>query len=533
MSNRFAGAERLGDRRRRRLATQMDAPPETDLAEETLSSPRRRFEFRVDSPNTTPSAPELPLENLVPLAWWKYTLVATGAVAIIGLLAAASRYSTDLAAIGGPGVETLLDATTTPLPSAFGALLLAVASLFAWLTAWGRSRSVRDFSGSYHRWQRIAIAAFAFAAAHALRLHHVCVATVVHFVPRDVWRRETVLWLLPTVVAAAACGGAVRREVTRSRASTILLLLASLFYVIAAVLQLKMEALLEDLPRTVLVQTLVLLGHATVAMCFWVHARFVLYFNPDPVESNSARGQVGRPSLRFLTRWFARRASRPEIAIDAGKSEVGESEPHDEAEESEAVAKTQRRKPPKRPVRKPAATTSKPRREVESSNDPDPDDSEPAAPTDVPDDSCDLANEISLSDSSQPILHTAAESSVSDQKPVEVPAPERSTNSPLNPASHDRRDNLVPTEWETAPAPMPLRSPEAKPTIPAVPVNAADIAEPEEFQCTDAPSAGCASADDEDEEGDSAGNLNLKGLSKKERRRMKQQQRERERSQQK
>ncbi|MCY2962609.1 MAG: hypothetical protein NT069_02980, partial [Planctomycetota bacterium] len=179
MSNRFAGAERLGDRRRRRLATQIDAPPETDLSEDTLPPPRRRFEFRVDSPNTTPTAPELPLEKLVPLAWWKYSLVATATVIAIGVLAAANWYATELAAVGGPGVEMLLDAATNPLPTAFGALLLTVASLFAWLTAWGRSRSVRDFSGSYHRWHRIAIAAFAFAAAHALRLHHVCVATVV------------------------------------------------------------------------------------------------------------------------------------------------------------------------------------------------------------------------------------------------------------------------------------------------------------------------------------------------------------------
>ncbi|MCY2962596.1 MAG: hypothetical protein NT069_02915, partial [Planctomycetota bacterium] len=356
--------------------------------------------------------------------------------------------------------------------------------------------------------------------------------TVVHFVPRDVWRRETVLWLLPTVVAAAACGGAVRREVTRSRASTILLLLASLFYVIAAVLQLRMESLLEDLPRTVLVQTLVLLGHATVAMCFWVHARFVLYFNPDPAETNAARGKVGRPSLRFLTRWFARRATRPEIATDAGETKVAESEPHDEADESETVAKAQRRKPTKRPARKPAATAGKLRRDIEPGSDPDPDDSESVAQTAVPDDSSDSAYATSLSDSREPTLDPAAESLVSEQKPIDVPAPERSVNVELKPDRHDRRDNLVPSEWETTPAPEPLRSPDAKPSIPAVPVSAAEIAEPEEFQRADVSTADSASADDEDDGGDGPGNLNLKGLSKKERRRLKQQQRERERSQQ-
>ncbi|RPI76747.1 MAG: hypothetical protein EHM42_14520, partial [Planctomycetaceae bacterium] len=135
MSGRFAGAERLGDRRRRRLATASEpaaAPQDQSVGkpDSGARAPRANSQIRIDPAPATPppEPPPLPLARIVPLSWWKYALAALVALGLVGSLRYAAWHSHEISLRAGPGVWQLIEPQTAPLATALSSLLLLLSA---------------------------------------------------------------------------------------------------------------------------------------------------------------------------------------------------------------------------------------------------------------------------------------------------------------------------------------------------------------------------------------------------------------------
>lgn len=471
-----------------------------------MTTEAQQSQIRLDPPaeGPLPNAPLLPLSHLVPFAWWKYLLAAVAVMtAVCGLRYAAWKFEA-IRQQAGPGIARLFDSQELPLERSVSALFLLVAAQLAALIAWGRARSSRDFSGRYRVWFRISACCAFFSLVIATSAHTAWVETIVFFFPREVWRRETVLWLVPVALLAASCGSSLRWEIARSRVNLCLLFLTAAMYTLAAVCQLEVDSLLSPQIRIECTASLLLLGHVTLVFCFWLHARFVLYFCADPVEL--PRRSPRKPFFLFRTVRSASSSIATDEDIESGD---GEGNP------SAAGSSMRSNRGGKRRSRKVRVT---PRRElrVDSSQHPDSRDAESAAAKPV-------AKEVRDEDSDQDQRVNPNEA-LSEQKagiPRGVDGAPVTGDAPAAPQ--------FPPEWEmesggsgrVTPPPDPKAggSPDTEPV---------EVPEPEPFVSSDPPHE-MESERYEDDASEASPEVNLKGLSKKQRRKMQQQLRERER----
>jgi hypothetical protein len=305
MGARFAGSQRLGDRRRRRLAVETDDVSGNAGRGSGLSAPPgiTRTLDHADADHSSihpiPSA-ELAIAGVIPPQWWKYLIGGLGCLATSGGLVMAGCYASETCSALGPGMERLFAFPDAPVVRWFSSLLLSVSAQLAVFIWWTRSQSQKDFEGRYWLWIRVAFAWLIFGGCVATSANAACSATLLHFWPELSVRTATLGWLIPTSVAGIATLLSLAREMRGCGWSYALLRLAAGSYLIAAGLHLELEALVSPARRELLLNAALLGGHTGLFMSMWLHARHVKYCTSDPATPPNSGWRIPRPHFRLL-----------------------------------------------------------------------------------------------------------------------------------------------------------------------------------------------------------------------------------------
>jgi hypothetical protein len=324
MGARFAGSQRLGDRRRRRLAVETDDLPLDAIQRRPLPGPSESARA-IEAPHTggAPGAADVSFDRaisgLVPRQWWKYLTGGLTCATFAGGLLVAGACAADLGSALGPGIERLFAFPEAPVAKWFSSLLLTTAAQLALLIWWARSQSDKDFDGRYWLWIRITFGWFLFSGCVAADAADAVTSTMRYLWPQISGQTATLGWLIPAAAAGAGALLSLAREMRDCRWSHAFLLAGALAYISVAVLQLGLETSLTPSVRLQSQNALLLAGHAAAALSMWLHARHVLYCTVDPAASQKSRWTIPRPHFRLpRLGWIRTRASEPQTAASSG-----------------------------------------------------------------------------------------------------------------------------------------------------------------------------------------------------------------------
>jgi hypothetical protein len=305
MGARFAGSQRLGDRRRRRLAVESDdvsvAVGWNDPLPAAAGASRTAEGAHADQPLTQRDGHSFGVAaaRIVPQEWWKYVAAGMACLAITtGILIAGWRAS-DLATALGPGVEGLFSFPAAPVAKWFSNLLLLMAGQLALFIWWARSRSHKDFEGRYWLWIRATGVWFLLGGCAATGAHRALSETLRYIWPEISGRTATLGWLVPAWVVGVAILVPLAREMRGCRWSRSLLLLGAGCYLAAAGLYVELETLVTPSVRQLLLEAALLAGHQSVFFSMWLHARHVLHCTFDPAIPSKSRWHIPRPHFRI------------------------------------------------------------------------------------------------------------------------------------------------------------------------------------------------------------------------------------------
>jgi len=320
MEARFAGSQRVGDRRRRRLAVGADENADTshpNFPDQTDSLAAPAGEFRaVDGPHTdgpsavgaiAPVSPtlNLPVSAVIPAAGWKYLVGGVLGLAISAGIIAAGYFSSRLESIAGAEIADLLALPNSRLAQWFSSLLLLLCAQLAMFIWWARSRSLEDFDGRYWLWIHTAGVWFVLSGCLSTEAHTV-VSGAIRLIRSGISQRDANLgWMIPMGILGIMLARALAREMRGCRASRALLLTACAVQLLTAALHLELESVLSPAVRGIFVQAGLLTGHVALFVSMWLHARHVVHYSADPAPGPSRAWRIPMPHFRFTkSKWM-------------------------------------------------------------------------------------------------------------------------------------------------------------------------------------------------------------------------------------
>ncbi len=304
MGARFAGSQRVGDRRRRRLAVEADECADASTERQALPAPEGASRS-VDLPHAdTANTRELPygvlpIAQIVPPEWWKY---AAGGIAVLGMncaLVAAGWLAPQVSAAAGPAVERIFSPANGPATKWYSGLLLGLSAQLALLIWWARSRSLKDFDGRYWLWTRAAVAWLAFSGCLAIDAGQAAVDVLRHFRPDLNQGYSALAWLIPASIVGISIGRGLLREMSGCRTSQMLFSTALAGYVAAVGFDLGLTSSIEPRVQALLSQIGLLTGNAALFFSMWVHARHVIHCSSDPAQSSKRMWRIPRPHFHM------------------------------------------------------------------------------------------------------------------------------------------------------------------------------------------------------------------------------------------
>ena len=261
--------------------------------------PRRRCDSGAD-PTGELVSPQFPLQRLIPRSSWAYGWAGGMATLLVATLTWAAWPGAGGAAPEHPLWTRLLVPPQAELVTGVGTVALGLAGQLALLIGWGRSRSLVDYAGQYRIWTRAGLACWLFAAVSRLGLDGEWRDWALSQNWPRFWNDTQLLVLLPTLLAGASLGAGLRREVARCQPSRTLLMLATTLYLSTVGVKLGSGSALTEVQRLLVIQNGLLAAHLTLLLCFWIHARHVLYESCDPV--GESRRSHWLPAPHWLVR---------------------------------------------------------------------------------------------------------------------------------------------------------------------------------------------------------------------------------------
>jgi hypothetical protein len=380
MEARFAGSQRVGDRRRRRLAAGADDNADNPNADNSvrpveLSAPTGSFRA-ADSAHTEEHATgqaaalDLPLAGLVPAEGWKYVAGGLLGLAIGSGIVITGYLAPRIPGITGTAISELLALPNGRLAQWFSSLLLLLSAQLALLVWWARSRSLEDYEGRYWLWIRTAGFWLAFSGCVSIEAHNLALSTLLKIQPGLSHQYANLCWMIPVTCLAALLVGALVREMCACRTSRALVLVASACLLSAAGLRLEFEMIFSPLVRGILIQAGLLTGYVSLFVSMWLHARHVLHFSADPAPRPRRNWRIPRPHFRIsplrMSQW------RPMLAWrnrrNAAESLTPAESPKARRKKQPAIAATAEIENPAKaesipspPAAPPTQRTSKPR----------------------------------------------------------------------------------------------------------------------------------------------------------------------------
>lgn len=276
MSIRFAGSRSVDERRRRRLAAETDALPVTSPTRAARRLPR-------EAPPDEERLPRgsSPADTLISPRWWKHALVALACtLAWGGMLLLGDRVDRTehpLAAIVG--------LRTGHLARFFSTVMLLAAGQLAFINLWYRSRSRKDFNGSYKVWFYTAVGWLGVCAFTATGSHWTLADALLGGRPIAIWNGRLMLWLIPGAIVVTTLYRLLLREMRDCRLSLWLLRVSA-----GAASAAATAVLLGPFAVSPRWQLLFEVGgstawHLLLALSMLLHARHVIHVTNEPPHS--------------------------------------------------------------------------------------------------------------------------------------------------------------------------------------------------------------------------------------------------------
>ena len=327
--NGFAGSERAGERRRRRLAVESEGSEQTLPRTSGIGDPLLRFFASTGREATQLTASNCPTLSVVTASAWKHWAVAVGGTAIGSGLVLAGLTWPEWGPNCGPGLSRLLKTTSSPLITWLYSLTLFVTAQGAALILWARSRSERDFHGNYRIWGWAAATWIGLSLAIATQAHLAFSETVLHHIR---WRKNGAplwCWLLPATAWGWGIALRLEPELRTDRVGHFLFLAAGGWYMLLAGVLCQQEFWPKACPDQVsslLAAVFQLLGHASLFLSTSLHARYVLLYSAEPPQQRrrttakmlAAAGDETPPRRRWLGLLSWKRRTSAERGMETG-----------------------------------------------------------------------------------------------------------------------------------------------------------------------------------------------------------------------
>jgi hypothetical protein len=309
MGARFAGSQRLGDRRRRRLAVETENVPGADDVSVRLPRPTEKARVghgaHVDQPSGAGSRTlDFPISALVPPQWWKYLTGATACLAIAAGLIFSGVCAAKWPQNAGSGIDSLFAFPDAKIAKWFSCLLLTVSSQLALLIWWVRSQSLNDFDGRYWLWIRVASLWMALSLGIAIDAARVLQETFVHVCGTTPTGYSFLGWLIPAG-AGFWIVRAVAAEMRGCRWSRWLLWAAVVCHALAAGLCFEWQEGVPVASRAVALAAFLLTGQVSIFLSMWIHARHVVHCTSEPAARSQSAWRIPRPHFRFPAKRLA------------------------------------------------------------------------------------------------------------------------------------------------------------------------------------------------------------------------------------
>ena len=287
----FAGSARLGERRRRRLASETE-PPKPSRKRRTRIDTAHSEDATFEPELSVPLTGETPLHALLPRRRW--TLVAT-TIASFWLLVAAVYLS--LVGEFNAQLQPLVGIDSGQLLRTLGTLLLAGSIQWCWVIYWYRKRGRRDFQGDYRRWL-LAAATFAIALpCWTADVHRAFGRYASPRLPQAEWNTPDLCWMIPFGTAAVLYGFGLLREMLPMRLRGLLLAAGLGWLLLAATALLAGPTVLQPVGC----QRLSLIATTMAFWCFfhclWLQARHVVRVTNEPPRPERLRPLALREAM--------------------------------------------------------------------------------------------------------------------------------------------------------------------------------------------------------------------------------------------
>lgn len=307
----FAGSERVGERRRRRLAVGSEGSDTADSPQPPRNDSLLRFFENAGREASALSARECPVLTVVSARAWKHWCCALLALAAGLAILVADFAWPNWGAANGPKFARWLAGPASPILPWANSLSLFLTAQAAAIVWWARSRSLRDFNGSFRIWAWASATWLLFSFASATQANLVWSETILFHIK---WKTPGAVlwcWLLPASAWGWGLALRLEQEMRDNRPAHWLFLLAGTWYlaVVAILCQREFwpQACSPDL-SSLLLAVSQLLGHSSLLLCHALHARFVLSCTAEPPlakrrqqAKSAAQAPAVRSWLRFLS----------------------------------------------------------------------------------------------------------------------------------------------------------------------------------------------------------------------------------------
>jgi hypothetical protein len=324
MGARFAGSQRLGDRRRRRLAVESDDVPGAADVGVGLPGPTENSRVghrpHIDQPSGAATHTlSLPISELVPSQWWKYLIGATLCLAMAACLIFAGVCAAKWPHSAGNAIVSLFAFPEAKIATWFSSLLLTVSSQLALLIWWVRSQSLNDFNGRYWLWIRVASLWMALSLGMSTDAARVLQETFVHVCGGTAVGYSFLGWLIPAG-AGLWIIWAVSAEMRGCRWSRWLLWAGAVFHALAAGLCFEWHEAVAVAHREVTFAASLLTGHVSIFLSMWIHARHVVHCTSEPAANPRSAWRIPRPHFRLPAMRLPRatRVKKPAPTVEPG-----------------------------------------------------------------------------------------------------------------------------------------------------------------------------------------------------------------------
>lgn len=297
-----------------------------------------------------------PVVSCISNRLWKHLLAAFVELLLAAGLLAGIYYQPVLIAHGGRSLGRLFSFAPSGLITWYSGLLLLLAAQSAFFIRWARSRSLKDFAGSFRIWGWTGGFWLALSLCQSTGVHRALCELYFSLTKSRPQADPSLYWLVPALVVGSCLWFRLQKEMRTCRGSYIALLIGGLLYLGAAaahLLRLSLQQQVGPLISEVIQHSLLLAGHIALLLSMTLHARHVLYVSVAPPERQDPGRSLFSLILTFTgLRWLAARLTAWRSKAKESSTSARRRRSRATAEESEAGSSRRKRPTKKKPTRR-------------------------------------------------------------------------------------------------------------------------------------------------------------------------------------